>query len=88
VALEAWGRADEHVARGGVAVIGERVGHVARDEGELAGALGGDRLVDLEGQLALEQVEGLVEVVPVQRGAGAGGTTISVTDSRPPVCSP
>ena len=71
VALEARGRADEHVARGRVAVVGQRVGYVARGEGELARALGDEGVLDLEDQLALEHVEGLVEVVRVQRGAGA-----------------
>src|SRR5215211_8452285 len=71
VALEARGRTDQQVARGRVAVIGQRVGYVARGEDELARALGHERLLDLEDQLALEQVEGLVEVVRVQRGAGA-----------------
>ena len=88
VALEARGRADQHVARGRVAVVGERVRHAARGEGELARALGDDGIVDLEDQLALEYVEGLVEVVRVQWGAGVGGgTTISVTDTLPSVSS-
>src|SRR5215216_2093698 len=71
VALEARGRADEHVARGRVAVVAQRVGYVARGEGELARALGDQGLVDLKDQLALKDVGGLVEVVRVQRGAGA-----------------
>ena len=62
--------ADEHVARGHVAVIGERMGHVARGEGDFARTLGHECVLDLEEQLALEHVEGLVEVVRVQRGAG------------------
>jgi hypothetical protein len=49
------------------------VGYVARREGELARALGDEGVVDLEDQLALEHAGGLVEVVRVQRGAGAVG---------------
>jgi hypothetical protein len=71
VALEARGRADQQVARGRVAVIRERVGYVARGEGGLAGGLGQLRVLDLEEQLASEYVKGLVEVMRVQRGAGA-----------------
>jgi hypothetical protein len=51
-------------------VIGQRVGYVARNEGKLARAPDHEHLLDLEDQLALEQVEGLVEVVGVQRRAG------------------
>ena len=40
VALEACGHAGQQVARGRVAVIGQRVGHIARGEGGLADGLG------------------------------------------------
>src|SRR5215216_5635801 len=69
VALEARGRAGQQIARGRVAVIGQRVGSVARGEGEFARGLRFELVLDLEDQLALEQVEGLVEVVRVQRRA-------------------
>jgi hypothetical protein len=52
-------------------VIGQRVGYVARGKGEIARALGDEGVVDLEDQFALKHVEGFVEVVRVQRGAGA-----------------
>jgi len=88
VALEARGRADQQVASGRVAVIGERVDYVARGEGGLAGGLGQLRVLGLEEQLASEYVKGLVEVMRVQRGpALRGGRTISVTDTWPPVSS-
>ena len=48
-------------------MVRQGVGDVARGERQLARTLGRDRLVDLEDQLAFEQVERLVEVVEVQR---------------------
>src|SRR3954454_22334953 len=71
VALEPGRRADEQIARVRVAVVGERVGDVARSERELACAPGEPLVVDLEDQLALEYVERFVEVVGVQGRAGA-----------------
>src|SRR3954463_14165660 len=67
VALEARGRADEHVGGGRGAGVRERGGGGARREGELTRALGVELVLDLEDQLALEDVELLVEVVSVQR---------------------
>jgi hypothetical protein len=78
VALKPRGSADEHVARGRVAVVGQRVRHVARGEGELAGALGRERVLDLEDELAFEYVVDLVEVVGVQRGAGGARRWLDV----------
>ena len=42
----------------------------------------------LEGQLPLDDVEGLVEVVMVERGTGeTGGAALSITETWPAVCS-
>src|SRR4051812_17222901 len=60
VPLETRGGADEHVARGRVGLVGQRVRHVAWGEGKLARGLGQQLLVDLEDELALEYVEDLV----------------------------
>ena len=88
VAFEAGWRADQHVTRGRAAVIGQSVGDVAWGEREIAGTLDLQHTVDLEYQLALKQVEGLVEVVRVQRRAAlCAGTTISVMDTWPLVSS-
>src|SRR4029079_13641421 len=70
VALETGRSADEHVARGCVAVIGQRVGDVAWSERELAGALDRERWLRLEDEFAFEHLKGLVEVVRVQRRRG------------------
>src|SRR3954452_12209827 len=71
VALEPGRRADEQIARVRVAVVGECMGDVARSERKLARAPGEPLTRDLEDQLAVEHVEGLVEVVRVQGWSGA-----------------
>src|SRR5918994_3865555 len=71
VALEPGRRADEQVARICLAVVGQGVGDIARGERELACAPGEHLVLNLEDQLAFEEVERLVEVVRVQGWAGA-----------------
>jgi hypothetical protein len=61
------------------------VGHAARGEGELAGAAGETFPAELEGELALEHVEGLVEVVVMEPRATAPGQ-LDDRDS-PSLCS-
>jgi hypothetical protein len=70
VALEPGGCADQQVARGGVAVVGDGVHGVAGREGDAARARGDDVPAELQGQGAVEDVPGLVESVVVQRRAG------------------
>jgi hypothetical protein len=64
------------------------VRHIAWGEGKLAGALGSERVLDLEDELALDYVVDLVELVGVQRGAAVcGGSSMSVMETWPPVSS-
>src|SRR4051794_12503110 len=72
-ALEAARRADEDVARRTAAAVGERVVAARRRECQRAGAAGHELVADLEGQLAVEDVERLGEGVHVQRRAGPAG---------------
>jgi hypothetical protein len=67
VALEPARGADEEVARGSVRQVGERVVVAAAGECERALRRRGLLVTHLEGQLAIEHAERLVEVVPVQR---------------------
>ena len=76
VALEAGRRDDEQRACGLAAQVGVGVRDAARGEGELAGTAGEDDVVELEGELAFEQVEGLVEVVPVKRRPSSSGASV------------
>ena len=69
VALEARGRAGEHVGAGASVWLASAWATL-RGAKKSSPALG-ERVLDLEDQLALEHVEGLVEVVRVQRRAGA-----------------
>src|SRR4051794_11972171 len=60
----------EQVARGGAAAVRERVVAAARGERDRAGAGGRQLVAELERELALEDVERLVEFVVMQRRAG------------------
>ena len=72
----------------GALVAGPLPWSLARSLGRWPAALVNQRVFDLEDQLASEHVEGLVEVVRVQRGTGAvRRDQISVTDTWPPVSS-
>jgi hypothetical protein len=84
LALEPGRRAHDEEARRAIAPVGERVRSAARGEGDLARS-GRDELVaELEDELALEDVEGFVEGVRVQRRPFApGGIVLSISATRP-----
>jgi hypothetical protein len=63
LAGELAGGAQEHVAGLPLRQVGECVDHPSRGEDELAGPGRTQGLTELEGQLAIEDVEGLIEVV-------------------------
>jgi hypothetical protein len=67
VALESGRGADDQIAGGSRAQVGEGVRHPARREGDLSRIHSNEVVPKLEGQLPLEDVEGLVEVVVVER---------------------
>jgi hypothetical protein len=67
VALEPARRDHEHVAPRAVAEVGEGVVDAAACEGELAPRRGPELLAELKRELAVEDVERLVEFVSMQR---------------------
>ena len=84
MALEARGRADEYV-RAGASLWLARAWATLRAAKRARPRPGDESVVDSEDHLALEHVEGFVEVVRVQRGAGAVRRDHdSVTDRWPP----
>ena len=90
VALEARRRAEQQVARRRVAEVRERVRDAAGREGERPRPGGEELVAELEGQLAVEDVERLVERVVVQRRAlpAARARVFSTAEIAPAVCSP
>ena len=89
VALEAGRRAQQQVARRRVAEVGERVRDAAGREGQRARPGGEELVAQLERELAVEDVERLVELVVVQRRAvpARPAAVLSITEIAPPVCS-
>jgi transposase len=66
VALEAGRCAEEEIAGVGIALVGEGMGDSARGEDDLTSRGARQRLLELEGELAAEHVEGLVELMGMQ----------------------
>src|SRR5215207_8136231 len=80
VTLETGGRADDQGPRVGAAQIGKGVRDVARSESQLPLLPCEDLILELEGELAVEYVERLVEVVVVQRWSREAGADDVVHD--------
>jgi hypothetical protein len=85
VALEAGRGADDQHPCLCAAQVGEGMGDVAGSEGQLSLFPREDLVLELEGKLAFEDVEGLVEAVVVQRRSlRAGGDAVVHHGDLPP----
>ena len=84
--LEATGRTDEEIARGVAGEVRQRVVDASRNEQRVSSPAHDPVLPDLEGQLALEDAERLVEGVVMERRPGPAGLDAILDDPDRPTC--